>query len=132
MALVVIVRCEVGDTGRQFYDMDTVQLDTPADLPRAADVVFIIQRAPCNFDLMSKISGLVDSLDKAMRAQDLPSLRYAVVGFGGRQLHLSNAHIHTMDGQVFNSANKVCKFYVLSFFSSILIFRYLIDFSDLG
>jgi len=104
---VAVVRCEVEGAGRQFYEMDTVRLNTASDVPRAADVVFIIQHAPCNADLMSKIPGLVDSLDKAMRAQDLPSLRYAVVGFGGRQTHLSDAHIHTMDGQVFNSANKV-------------------------
>ena len=107
MPLVVIVRCEVPDTGRLFYEMETIQLDKPTDLPHAADVVFIIQQAPCNRDLMNKISTVVDGLDKAMRSQGLTSLRYAVVGFGGKQLHLANPHVHTMDGQVFNSANKV-------------------------
>ena len=110
MALLVTVRCEVPDTGKSFYQMETVQLDRPADVPRAADIVFVIQHAPCNVDLMSKILALVDGLDKAMRTQGLTSLRYAVVGFGGRQHHLANAHVHTMDGQVFNTANKVGEF----------------------
>jgi len=91
--------------------MDTIQLDKP-DLPRAADVVFIIQHAPCNLELMSKLPVLVENLDNALRAQNLRSVRYAVVGFGGRQLHLAQPQIRTMDGQVFNSANKVGKFYV--------------------
>jgi len=107
----VTVRCEVPDTGKSFYEMETVRLDKPADLPRAADVVFIVQHAPCNADLMPKISAVVDGLDKAMQSQGLTSLRYAVVGFGGKQLHLINAHVHTMDGQVFNAANKVGEFY---------------------
>lgn len=101
------VRCEVPDTGRSFFDMDTVQLDSPTDIPRAADVVFVIQHAQCNDDLMRKMSTLVDGLHSAMRSQRLTSIRFAVVGFGGRQPHLSSAHVHTMDGQVFNSANKV-------------------------
>jgi len=107
----MIVHCEVPDTGKSFYEMETVQLDKPADLPRAADVVFIIQHAPCNVDLMAKISALVDGLNKAMQTQGLTSLRYAVVGFGGKQLHLAEANVHTMDGQVFNTADKVGEFY---------------------
>jgi len=105
--MMVTVRCEVPGTGKIFYEMDTVRLDKPADLPRAADIVLVIQHAPCNSDLMSKMATLVDSLDKALHTERLTSLRYAVVGFGGKQRHLVNAHVHTMDGQVFNSANKV-------------------------
>jgi len=126
--LVFSVRCEVPDTGRQFYELDTVQLDKPTDLPRAADVVFVIQHAPCNTDLMSKVSAVVDSLDQAMRSQHLTSIRYAVVGFGGKQLHLADAHVHTMDGQVFNSANKVsntlrcsCHMYIVVPMSGIAV-----------
>ena len=104
------VHCEVPGTGKSFYEMETVRLDSPSELPRAADVVFIIQHASCNIDLMNKISVLVDGLDQAMRTQGLTSIRYAVVGFGGKHLHLDNAHVHTMDGQVFNTANKVGKF----------------------
>jgi len=117
---VPAVRCEVEGANRLFYETDTVQLNAPSDIPRAADVVFVIQHATCNAELMSKIPGLVDSLDKAMRAQHLPSLRYAVVGFGGRQTHLSDAHIHTMDGQVFNSANKVAVTVNFKFYSRLV------------
>jgi len=107
MLCTFVVHCEVPGTGRQFYELETVQLDEPSDLPRAADIVFVIQHAPCNGDLMAKMSAVVDGLDKAMQSQGLTSRRFAVVGFGGRQLHLASPHVHTMDGQVFNSANKV-------------------------
>ena len=123
VSLVVTVRCEVPDTGRLFYELDTVQLDNPADLPRAADVVFVIQHAACNVDLMSKISALIDGLDNAMSAQGLTSLRYAVVGFGGTQ-HLTEAHVHTMDGQVFNSASKVSIFHVALSYCLLMNYKF--------
>lgn len=90
-----------------FYELDTIRLEDPNSIPRAADVVFVIQHARCNAEVMEKITGLVDSLDKAMRAEELTATRYAVVGFGGKKQHMSAAHVHTMDGQIFNSASKV-------------------------
>lgn len=102
------VRCEVPTaTPRVFYELDSVTLDKPDDIPRAADVVFVVQHAPCNRDVLEKAAGLADSIDKAMRSEGLTSIRYAVVGFGGKQSHLSGAHVHTMDGQIFNVASKV-------------------------
>lgn len=101
------VRCEVPDTGKVFYEMETIKLEQPSDIPRAADIVLVIQHAPCNRDVLGRISGLVDNIDKAMQSEGLTSTRYAVVGFGGKQSHLMNVHTHTMDGQLFNSASKL-------------------------
>jgi hypothetical protein len=102
----VAVRCEVPSSNKVFYDTETIKLETPEDIPRAADVVFVVQHAPCNRNVLAKVVGLVDNLDKAMRRQRLTSRRYAVIGFGGKR-HLSVPHVHTMDGQIFNSMNKV-------------------------
>jgi hypothetical protein len=101
------VRCEVPDTGKVFYEMETIKLEQPADIPRAADVVFVIEHAPCNRDVLGKILGLVDNLEKAMQSEGITSTRFAVVGFGGKQGHLSKPHVHTMDGQIFNTADKL-------------------------
>jgi hypothetical protein len=101
------VRCEVANTGRVFYEMDTVKLSEPADIPRAADVVFIIQHATCNRNVLSKMTGLIDNMEKAMQTEGLTSTRYAVVGYGSKETHLNTAHVHTMDGQIFNTASKL-------------------------
>jgi hypothetical protein len=101
------VRCEVPTTNNVFYELDSVTLDKPEDIPRAADVVFVVQHAPCNRDVLEKIAGLADSIDKAMRAEGVTSTRYAVVGFGGKKSHLTGVHVHTMDGQIFNFGRKL-------------------------
>jgi len=102
------VRCEVPTTNKVFYELDQVTLDNENDIPRAADVVFVIQHAPCNRDVLEKIAGVADGIEKAMKAEGLTSTRFAVVGYGGKKSHLSGAHVHTMDGQIFtNTAKKV-------------------------
>lgn len=101
------VRCEMPNNGRSFYEMETITLDNEKDIPRVADVVFVIQHAPCNRDVIDKIASLADSVDKAMRAEGLTSTRFAVVGFGGKKSHMNAAHVHTMDGQIFNTARKM-------------------------
>lgn len=102
------VRCEVPTTNKVFYELDQITLENANDIPRAADVVFVIQHAPCNRDVLDKIAGLADGIEKAMKAEGLTSTRYAVVGYGGKKSHLSGAHVHTMDGQIFtNTAKKL-------------------------
>lgn len=104
---VSTVRCEVPNSDEVFYEMDQITLDDEEDIPRAADVVFVVQHSECNRDVLGKLVGLADGIDKAMRAEGITTTRYAVVGFGGKKMHLSGAHVHTMDGQIFNSAKKV-------------------------
>jgi hypothetical protein len=102
------VRCEVPTTNKVFYELDQVTLDNENDIPRAADVVFVIQHAPCNRDVLEKMAGLSDGIEKAMKAEGITSTRFAVVGYGGKKSHLSGAHVHTMDGQIFtNTAKKL-------------------------
>lgn len=100
------MRCEVGDSSSPQFESSTFTYDETNRAPKAADVVFIVQHSSCNKDLLDKVKGLVDDLEKAMRAEDLTSTRYSIVGFGGKD-HLRSPHTHTMDSQVFNSANKV-------------------------
>lgn len=105
-SLAVSVRCEVPDSERTYYESSTFKFTTEVPAPKIADVVFIVQHSPCNKDLLDKVKGLVDDLDKAMTVEGMSNTRYAIVGFGGKD-HLSTPHIHTMDGQIFNTANKI-------------------------
>src|SRR6218665_1049011 len=100
------VRCEAPDSGRTYYESSTFQFNEAAPAPKIADVVFIVQHSPCNKGLLSKVKDLVDDLNTAMTREELSDTRYAIVGFGGKD-HLTTPHIHTMDGQIFNTANKI-------------------------
>jgi hypothetical protein len=101
------VRCEAPDSGRTYYESSSFQFSSTTPAPKIADVVFIVQHSPCNRALLGKVKDLVDDLDKAMtREEGLTNARYAIVGFGGKD-HLASPHIHTMDGEIFNAANKI-------------------------
>jgi hypothetical protein len=99
------VRCEVPFSSDKFYEGESKTLDG-ADVPKTADVVFLVQHAPCNKDVLDRVKGVVDDMEKALRAEGLKNSQFAVVGFGG-QGHLSKPQVRTMDGQIFNTANKV-------------------------
>lgn len=102
------IRCEVDtETPTVFHELESVTLDSDDNIPDAADVVFVVQHAPCNRDIVRRVAGLAINIDKAMDAEGINDVRYAVVGFGGKQKHLTPAHVQTMDGQIFNSANKL-------------------------
>lgn len=100
------VRCDVGDWRTPQFESSTFTYDDTNRAPKTADVVFIVQHSPSNKDILEKVKGLVDDLEKAMRAENLTNTRYSIVGFGGKD-HLQSPHSHTMDSQIFNSANKV-------------------------
>lgn len=99
------VRCEVPFTSDKFYEGEAKTLNA-GDVPKTADVVFLIQHAACNKDVVDKLKAVVDDMEKAFKSEGLKNTQYAVVGFGGQD-HLSVPQVRTMDGQIFNSANKV-------------------------
>jgi hypothetical protein len=99
------VKCEVPISADKFYEGETKTLNS-GEVPKTADIVFVVQHSQCNKDVVDKLKGVVDDMEKALRAEGLKNSQYAVVGFGGQE-HLSLAHVHTMDGQLFNAANKV-------------------------
>ena len=98
------VQCEVPlSRFEKFYEGETKTLKE-GSVPKSADVVFVIQHAPCNNAVVSKIRESVDDMNKAFTASGLREVRFAVVGFGGSD-HLASAHVHTMDGQIFAEAS---------------------------
>jgi len=99
------VSCEVPFTTDKFYEGEEKRVSDSA-VPMTADVVFLIQHAPCNKDLLTKIRDFATSMDNALKAEGLKSNQYAVVGYGGKG-HLAQPRVRTMDGQVFNTAQKI-------------------------
>jgi len=99
------VQCEVSLSSDKFYEGELKTLESD-QVPQAADIVFLVQHAPCNRDVIDKVKGAIDDLDKAFRSKGIKSTQYAVIGFGGME-HLNPAQIRTMDGQIFSSASKV-------------------------
>jgi len=97
------VSCEVPSSNVKYTRSRTLSED---EIPSSADVVLVIQHAPCNSHVIDKVKDAIDNLDNALKAEDMNDNRYAVVGFGGRG-NLYDPSVRTMDGQTFNSANKV-------------------------
>jgi hypothetical protein len=99
------VQCEVTQTSDKFYEGEVRTLETD-QVPQAADVVFVVQHAPCNSDVIEKVKGVLNDLDNAFKSKGMKSTQYSVVGFGGME-HLNPAQIRTMDGQIFSSVSKL-------------------------
>jgi hypothetical protein len=76
------------------------------EVPEAADVVFVIHQSSCNREIVDQLKDLVDDMEKAFTDEAMTATRYAIVGYGGQG---SNAkpHVHTMDGQIFNTRDKI-------------------------
>lgn len=115
------VQCEVPlSRYEKFIEGETKKFEE-SNVPKSADVVFVVQHAQCNRDVVSKIRDSIDDMVKAFTAQGLREVRYAVVGFGGSD-HQSVPHIHTMDGQIFAEASRVSN--ALSSFSTDIATSY--------
>jgi len=71
-----------------------------------ADVIFVVEEAPCNKDLTPKLNEVVQRLELAFRRRGMTDVRYGLVGFG-RKLHgcgCGRAHSHTIESQLMGPA----------------------------
>lgn len=67
--MVCAVRCDL-ESGRSFFEGDSVTLnEAQANVPRAADVVFMIQHGDCNKSPVDKLKSFVDEIEKAYRTK---------------------------------------------------------------
>ena len=95
------VKCKKVDN-REYQDELTVEGN---DVPQSADVVFVIQHADCNNDMIDQLSAAVGDLEQKMTQTGLTNNRYGIVGYGSLD-DLNEPHTHTMDGQIFNTQDK--------------------------
>lgn len=95
------VRCEL-ENGQVMGsgEMRTLQ---QTEVPRSADVVFIVEQKPCVNG--TRLSNLPVAIDSALREMGIEQNRFAVVGFGGRGMLLNRPHIRTAEGQIW--ANRI-------------------------
>ena len=74
-------------------------------VPQSADVVFVIQHADCNRDVVSQLSAAIDDLEQSLTQKGLTNNHYGIVGYGSMG-DLNEPHVHTMDGLIFNDMQK--------------------------
>jgi hypothetical protein len=98
------VRCNVESLGAEFTEGQnfTLQGDT---VPQSADVVFLLQHAQCNQEVVSKLKDVVDDMEVTYKRMGITNNRYAIVGYGASGV-LNAPHVRTMDGQIFNTHDK--------------------------
>ena len=90
--------------GQMFSEGQNVTI-REAEIPNSADFVFVIHESECNGKMLANLKNVVDSLENVLAADRLTNNRYAIVGYGGPGI-TADAHIHTIDGQVFAPASR--------------------------
>ena len=76
------------------------------EVPNTADIVFVIHHSECNQMMLDNLKSMVDDMEKVFKTERLTNNRYAIVGYGGPGAE-SDAHMHTMDGQIFATRDKI-------------------------
>ncbi|KAL5015760.1 hypothetical protein ScPMuIL_005349 [Solemya velum] len=70
-------------------------------VPNSADVVIVVEEKSCNNDLVEQLRELIWNMDKLLKQTGLRENRYGLVGFTRK-----SAHPYTMEGNLFNNAQK--------------------------
>ncbi|XP_053673666.1 uncharacterized protein LOC128723926 [Anopheles nili] len=82
------------------------------DVPKAADIVFIIEAKPCNeqFVQTKSISLLVESINRELQDLGIHDTRYGVIAFGGA-VPFDRAHSVVVGNNVFETHNRLLPFF---------------------
>jgi hypothetical protein len=71
-----------------------------------ADVVLVVEEKPCaEGKIEGNLAAIIDKLNTELNRNNIENNRFGLVGFGGKGVH-NRPHIHTIDGAIFNQANK--------------------------
>jgi len=55
-----------------------------------------------------QLDALVDNMEKTLKAEGINNNRYMIIGYGGDDIH-APAHQHTINGRIFNTAQRFAK-----------------------
>lgn len=91
------VRCEKHD-GNIMNEGDVIKI-TNYEPVQSADVVFIVEKKPCNKDNVRMLSKLAQDIENSLTQKEYRNIKYAVVGFGGQKIQ--QPHLQTSDGKEF-------------------------------
>ena len=83
---------------------ETVTLEN-SDVPKAADVVFVVSHKSCNRDVISRLGDIADQMIRNFRQSGVRDVRFGLVGYGLPGT-LGGPHSHTFEGEIFNTGNK--------------------------
>lgn len=98
------MRCEIEGLNTEITEGMNYTLSGES-MPKSADVVFILQHAECNTDVLDKLKDVVDDLESTFKRSGITNNHYSVIGYGA-QGSLNAPHMRTMDGQIFNTHDK--------------------------
>ncbi|XP_006820902.1 apolipophorins-like [Saccoglossus kowalevskii] len=99
------VSCEkpLGDV---FHKNEKIKLtEGEMNVPKSADVVFVVEEKSCNKDSAENLHELVRKIEAEFKSQGLQDNRFGLVGYGGDHVH-SKEHSHTIDSKLFNKGRK--------------------------
>lgn len=98
------VRCDKHD-GSVMNSGDVIKISESEQI-QSADVVFIVEKRPCNKDSVKMLGKMAQSIEDNLRQKGYGNTRYAVVGFGGNG-DLNAPHLQTTDGQEFGNIRSI-------------------------
>jgi len=81
------------------------------DNKATADIVFVVsesKKMDGRGNPADQLDALVDNMEKTLKAEGINNNRYMIIGFGGDDIH-APAHQHTVDGRIFNTAERFSK-----------------------
>ena len=102
----VCVRCDLHED-KHFIEGENITMNK-GETPEAADIVFVIQHHTCTQEPIEQLQEIADKIYKAYKADSIKDIEFAVVGFGGKGVE-QGPHIHTMEGRLFNSREKLVR-----------------------
>ncbi|GAB6026545.1 hypothetical protein CHUAL_012965 [Chamberlinius hualienensis] len=99
------LRCSRPDGSKFGHgDIQTIQ---GAEVPKSADVVFVVEQKVCNRQiLLDSLDEVSIELDKELTSSGLTNNHYGIVAFGGEGIE-SHAHPHTARGKLLTDARSV-------------------------
>ena len=83
---------------------ETVTLEN-SDVPKAADVVFVVSHKSCNRDVIARLEDIVNQMIRNFKQSGVRDVRFGLVGYGLPGT-LGGPHSHTFEGEIFNTGNK--------------------------
>ncbi|XP_023930015.1 uncharacterized protein LOC106176762 [Lingula anatina] len=98
------VQCKYNRISKTEGETFTLSDNGDANVPKTADVIFVIEEKTCNKDFNFKL--LTRTIEKDMKGQGLKSVKFGIVGYGGAGVH-DIEHQHTIQGELLGHAHDI-------------------------
>ena len=97
------VKCS-DNNANPMQEGQTITLDKN-QVPKAADVVFVISHKSCNREVLGRLGDMVDQMIRNFKQSGVRDVRFGLVGYGLSGT-LGGPHSHTFKGEIFNTGSR--------------------------